>query len=213
VDESSSEITLYPVGPGRPKQIALKGYIIAIAGLLGLVTVWFQYHRAFGSEIVRTDSLCARLAGAGWAFWFYLYKAVWPLNLMFVYPRWQIDPAKALSYVPDLLAVGTFLVCWLFRRDWVKAWLLGLGYFAVMLLPVLGLVNIYFMRYSLVSDHWQYLADLGPLALAAAGLTAVWHRAPWRLRGLGAGLAAGLAVLLGARPVLVWVQRPKRRAA
>ncbi len=42
VNESNSEITLYPVGPGRPKQIALKGYTVAMAGLLEDGRIWFD---------------------------------------------------------------------------------------------------------------------------------------------------------------------------
>jgi len=35
---------------------------------------------------------------------------------------------------------------------------------------VLGFFSVYFFRYSFVSDHFQYLASMGPLALAGAGI-------------------------------------------
>ena len=41
------------------------------------------------------------------------------------------------------------------------------------LLPVLGWADIPIFRYSLVFDHFQYLAGIGPLALAGAGLVRV----------------------------------------
>ncbi len=172
----------------------------AFAAAAGLVAVWFQYHRAIGASLldVRNDSFGSRLAGAGWALWFYLYKAVLPWHLSFVYPRWHIDGTQALSYVPGVLFVAVLLVCWRYRRGWGRGMLLGLGYFAVMLLPVLGFVNIYFMRYSLVADHWQYFAIIGPVALAAAGIscagTACGRERRWLPRAVGGALVLVLGV-------------------
>jgi Flp pilus assembly protein TadD len=174
---------------------------LTAALLLIPLTVVFE-HQA-GSELVRNDSFWSRLAGAGWAFWFYLYKALLPLNLIFIYPRWRIDPTNALSYVPGLLVVLGLGGCWRYRRGWGKAGLFGLGYFLVMLLPALGFVNIYFMRYSLVSDHWQYFAIIGPIALIAAALTAAWGRLGRENRGLGVALGGALLLVLGA---LTWKQ-------
>jgi protein O-mannosyl-transferase len=165
--------------------------------VLLLVPITILVERHTGSEIVRADPLFARLTGAGCAFWFYLYKAILPLNLMFIYPRWQIDPATPLACLPGLLAVGAFLVLWRFRRVWGRAWLAGLGYFVVMLLPALGLVNIYFMRYSLVSDHWTYFAIIGPLALAAVGITWAVEQLPRAVAWLKPVAGAMLLLTLG----------------
>ena len=169
--------------------------------LLIPLTMAFEFEG--GAEIVRSDNFWSRLTGAGWAFWFYLYKAVLPLNLIFIYPRWRIAPAHLLSYVPALLVVLGFGVCWRYRQGWGKAGLFGLGYFVVMLLPVLGFIDIYFMRFSLVADHWQYFAIIGPIALVAAALTAAGERLGRGKAGLGVAVGGALLLVLG---VLTWKQ-------
>ena len=87
----------------------------ALALALGLVTVWFQYHSDIAGEVVRTDSLAARAAGAGWAIWFYLYKALLPVNLCFCYPRWTTS-ASLPAFVPGLLFLAMLLLFAAFRR-------------------------------------------------------------------------------------------------
>src|SRR6185369_45308 len=77
---------------------------------------------------------------------------------------------------------------------------LGLGYFLVMLLPVLGFVNIYFMKYSLVADHWQYFAIIAVIVLVVIGLQIGLER--WTAKTQLLAQAAVLGVLM----VLTWRQ-------
>ena len=162
--------------------------------VLGLITVWLQYHRVMQGVWVRSDSFLARLAAAGWVPWFYLYKALLPLNLTVIYPMWQIDADHWGSYVPGALLAVCFLLFWRRRRTWGRPLLFGLGYFVAMLFPVLGFLDQAFYRYSLVADHWQYYSIVGVTALTVAAGVKICRRLGQL--GRSVGLVAGVAVLL-----------------
>jgi protein O-mannosyl-transferase len=176
---------------------------VALAVAIGSISFWFQSHRAIGADIVRTDGFWARLAGAGWAIWFYAYKALLPFGLRSIYPRWQIDAGAWWSYLPALLVVGVFVACWRARQTWGKAPLLAFSYFVVMLFPVLGFLNIGFMKLSLVADHWQYFAIIGPITLFAAVIARGYQRLGLRPRQ---ALAAVVCAMLIGLAVLTWRQ-------
>lgn len=149
---------------------------------LGMTTLWFQSHNAIVDSVVREDSLASRIAIAGRAVWFYLGKALAPVRMSFVYPRWETGDVSPIAFAPLAGLVVLALVAWRARESWGRAALFALGYFVIALAPVLGLVDIYFMRYSLVADHWQYFALLGPIALVAsawAQYASRWDRTKW----------------------------------
>ena len=147
-----------------------------IALVFGLMSIWFQAHGAIAGATVQTEHFWGRLAGAGMALWFYLRKALLPLNLSMIYPRWQIDAAAPGSYLPLLLWCGVLAACWQFRRTWGRHLLFGLGCFTVTLFPVLGFFDMYFLMLSRVSDHFVYLPLTALVALAAAGLACGLNR-------------------------------------
>ena len=173
-----------------------------VAAAMSCMELWFQ-QRVIGGTVIRDDGLAARIAGAGWAVWFYLFKAIVPLGLSFVYPRWEIDPGDWLTYVPLAALVGLAAVCWRARDRWGRAALFALGCYLAMLAPVLGLVDIYYMRYSLVADHYQYLALPAVLAVLVAGGSRFWARRPYVSRRAVAAAGLLLLALLGG---LTWRQ-------
>jgi tetratricopeptide (TPR) repeat protein len=136
-----------------------------------------------------------RLATAGDAVWFYLGKLLWPHPLSANYPRWQIDAGQWVSYLPLLALIVILSIFWLRRRSGgagSRACFLAFTYFIVALLPVLGFIDTYIFQYSLVFDHFQYLAGIGPLALTGTAL--IIPKKPWLQSALGAGLLLILGI-------------------
>ena len=115
---------------------------------------------------------------AGKALWFYAWKLVWPSGLVFIYPRWDPAELHGWQWVFPGAAACVPLFCWSLRRRIGEGPLVAVCYFGGTLLPALGFVNVYPMRFSFVADHFQYLASIGPLALLGALLTLVGDR--WR---------------------------------
>ena len=171
---------------------------LAAAGVLVAMNLWFRGHGS--AEVIREASGLERLLGAAGVVWFYLGKALWPAPLIFVYPAWRVSPANPLWWLPLLgvLAVTGWL--WSVRRSRARALLFGWGYFCLMLFPVMGFADVYFMKYSLVADHYQHLAIVGVMVLAAAGWRALAARMPSFL------FRAGPIAVLAALGILTWRQ-------
>jgi protein O-mannosyl-transferase len=141
---------------------------IAVGLIAGLFTAWMErrFVGATGGEFSFTA--VDRCLIAGRAVWFYLFKLLFPVDLVLIYPRWHIDAAAAWQYLfpgAFLLAAALF---WRLRHR-LRAPLAVLSYFAVTLFPALGFINVNYFRFSLVADHFQYLACIGPFSAVAAG--------------------------------------------
>jgi tetratricopeptide (TPR) repeat protein len=133
-------------------------------------TIWEQrFHaRAVGPDW--TQTFLERLIIAGKVIWFYVGKLVWPQPLIFIYPRWDVDSSEVVAYLPLMAAMVALIALWFVRAQWGRALFFAAAYYIVSLFPVLGFFSVFFFRYSFVSDHFQYLASMGPLALAGAGI-------------------------------------------
>jgi tetratricopeptide (TPR) repeat protein len=148
--------------------------------------------------------LARRFVLAGKAVWFYAFKVLWPVSLTFVYPRWELNAATVLNWLPvgGIVIGGVVLwICW--RQSWVRAVLFGGGFFVLLLLPVLGFFDVFYFRYSYVADHFQYLACLGLISVAASAGTVICERAGQQGRRFGALAGMILLLLLG---VATWRQ-------
>ncbi len=138
---------------------------------------------------------------AGRVPWFYIGKLLWPVNLCFVYPRWQPDPGSWQQWLYPAATVGMLVALWLARHRIGRGPVTAAFFFVGTLLPLLGFFNAYGMRYSFVWNHWVYLPSLGLIALAAAltARAAVVRRAPRAVYGV-------VAVVLVALGTLTWQQ-------
>ena len=146
--------------------------LFALGLVLALNTADLETHHVGAKGTDWNLSLVDRALIAGRALSFYAGKLLWPEPLIFFYPRWKINAAQWWQYLYPAAVLGTLITLWAMRRRWGRGPLAAALFFAGTLLPALGFFNVYPMRYSFVADHFQYLAAIGPLALAAAG----WER-------------------------------------
>jgi len=175
-----------------------------IAGLgLGLQTAWLEKHHVGASGPEWSFSFADRCLIAGRALWFYAGKLVWPEQLTFIYPRWHIDVGIWWQWLFPMAALVVVAALWLARKRTGRGPLAAVLFFAGTLFPALGFVDVYPMRYSFVADHFQYLAGIGIIVLAAGGMTVVlrrWQTSKPFLKPMVCGL---LLLMLGA---LTWRQ-------
>jgi len=181
---------------------------MAAVGLgMGLLTARLEKYQVGAQGPAWALTPLDRLLVAGRALWFYAGKLVWPGTLTFMYPRWDISQAVWWQYLFPLAAAAVMAVLWALRKKIGRGPLAAVLFFAGTLSPALGFVNVYPMRYSYVTDHFQYLACLGLIALFAAAAARGCRKLASRgAPGLEKAVPAAAAAVLLALGLLTWRQ-------
>jgi tetratricopeptide (TPR) repeat protein len=173
-----------------------------LGAALGIMTaVWeLQVNKCVGPAFQFT--WIERLLIANRAAWFYLGKLVWPTNLTFIYPRWQIDSHATWQYIFPFATACLLAAAWACRRL-ARGPLAALLFFGGTLVPVLGFFNLYTFIYSFVADHYQYVACLGIITLVSAGIALLLARVGDLTKAIGQAACLALVTVLA---VLSWRQ-------
>jgi tetratricopeptide (TPR) repeat protein len=167
-----------------------------LALIMGSIAIWWErYHQGTRGGLFVLGPI-ERLLVASRAIWFYLSKLFWPSDLTFIYPQWKIDPRDPSAYLwlsATVLVVGAAFAIKKFRKIKIAA-----VFFVATLSPVVGFIMLYTFRYTFVADHYQYLACIGPIAVASAGiarLRSFTHYGRQLAWVIGATVAFALATL------------------
>jgi tetratricopeptide (TPR) repeat protein len=182
-----------------PGDVAATLPFALLGAAMALGTIWMERHHVGAAGADWALSAAERCLVAGRALWFYAGKLLWPARLTFFYPRWTIDAGLWWQWLFPAAAAAVACALFAVRRRIGRGPLASVLVYAVTLLPALGFVPVFPMRYSFVADHFQYLGSIGLIALAAA--VATRHAAAARRAA-----AAGAALVLLVLATLAWRQ-------
>lgn len=206
---SKASVLMYPVtillyvwwkrGTLRRRDLLATAPFFLVSAVLAFITIKFQWDRAIAAEVIPVGGLVSRTATVGLSILFYLSKAVLPIGLIPIYPKWQVDPPALWQFLPWVLIVGGLAFLWTRRKNWSRGILFGLGFFLISLFPVIGFIRMSYMRITWTSDHLVYLPMLGLVCLGASALGEWYHRTQPSRRPFLFGLGAVVAVLLVAQ--------------
>ena len=155
---------------GRITWVNIKTTIpfFAVALILGLVTIYFQQSRVIvGSDLDNAD-VVTRIIASSLSILFYFNKIILPQGLEPVYTRWSIVPIRLEMIFLWIIFIGLILFLYKKKSRCNRSVLFGIGFFGLNLAPVLGIIPMYFMRFSWVSDHLVYISLIGIGALITA---------------------------------------------
>ena len=171
-------------------------FLLAAGAAAG--TILTQMHWATKDTTIDPPAnIWESLVIAGRAPWFYLSKALAPLGLSMIYPKWDIHHLSVLSFIPLAAALAVAVMLWRYRKGWARPIAFALGYYIIALAPTLGFVKMSYMAHSYVADHWHYLALIAPVALV---VSCGWNfalRRGSRVRAAAVGVAVAAAAGLG----------------
>lgn len=176
--------------------------LLALAVVVGTLLTQSSEGAISGSEQL---SLLLRLENAQVSLFIYLKQFLWPGTLSALYPHLSNthSDAQELLLLPALLSLLFFagLAALALHGRKRFPWLaVGVLWFVVMLLPVLGLVQV---GYHAHADRYTYLPSMGLAIIAGSLFSRAQARAP-KWAPVGLGLVLSFACLKTWTQIGVW---------
>ncbi|MGP8003842.1 MAG: tetratricopeptide repeat protein [Smithella sp.] len=149
---------------------------------------------------LKAFSLISRLANAPVAFVTYLEKTFWPNNLAIFYPfPYQIPAWQVLGATILILVISAVVIAAAKRLPYL---FVGWMWFAITILPVIGILQISLTTPYSMADRYHYLPSIGIAVILAWGIPLLIKREDTRKKILLPAAIAVLAILT----VLTWRQ-------
>ena len=173
--------------------------VLAVAPMLAmglaaaLVAMFVERHFGEVTGAGWQRSVLERILVAGRAVWFYAGKLAWPVNLLSIYPRWQVSTSAWWQYLFPVGAASVLGTLWYWQGRLGRGPLAAVLCFGVLVGPLIGIFNVAYHMYSFVADHFQYHAAPALFALLSSGVTSLRS---WNGRTLGRAVDIGSGVVL-----------------
>jgi tetratricopeptide (TPR) repeat protein len=168
---------------GAMKSLIIEKWPLFALALLSAIIAALSQHRANAVESLQSIPAGTRVANSLVSGAWYVVKLFWPSNLavFYPYPLSGLPAGEVLGAAALLVGISVMAICFRRRQPWLLA---GWLWFAVMVLPVIGLVQL---GSQARADRYSYLPQIG-LAIALA----------WLLGSLAASVPRWRTVIAGA---------------
>lgn len=146
--------------------------LVALSVISSILTILAQ--KAGGAIVeIQTIPLSSRLLVAAQSLVAYLWKMAIPRDLIPFYPYPKNISYTSIEFLFAIaLVIGITLCCIMISKK-QKVWLTAWGYYAVTLLPVLGIVQV---GSQSMADRYTYLPSLAPFLIIGMGASWVYDR-------------------------------------
>ena len=147
------------------KKIAVTIPFFLISFIVGLVNIYWDLntYQVPSSEMILDPNIFFRFSLVGYTYLFYIIKTFLPWPLMFVHPKLNLDLNIYTTFLPSILL--TFFLIYIgykvITRKKINLFQIGFLISFFILLPVLGITEIYFMRFSFTAEHWLSIGMIG----------------------------------------------------
>lgn len=139
-------------------------------------TIFLEMYRVGAKGEAWVLSFAEHLILPGQIILFYITKILFPQELIFFYPRWELDAQQFWQWLPLVTVIMVGAVLYGQRKRIGRGAFANYCYFICAIFPALGIFNVYPMIFSYVADHFQYIASINLILLMAGAGALLFDR-------------------------------------